>query len=86
MKILIDQNISFKVKYALNQYFPGTWHVSDVGLADKSDEEIWMFAKTNGFAILTCDIDFFDMSLLKNSPPKVVRLSGSNLSTKLLID
>jgi predicted nuclease of predicted toxin-antitoxin system len=43
--------------------------------------EIWQFAKQNGFTIVTFDADFFDLSILRGFPPKVVWLRTGNLTT-----
>ena len=40
MKLLFDQNISFKVPKKLQDYFPDSKHVSDVRLQSVSDHEI----------------------------------------------
>ena len=35
---------------------------------------MWQYARDHGFAIVTLDSDFYDMSLIHSSPPKVVWL------------
>jgi predicted nuclease of predicted toxin-antitoxin system len=39
------------------------------------------FARSNGFAILTADADFHDLSVALGHPPKVVFLRGCNYAT-----
>jgi predicted nuclease of predicted toxin-antitoxin system len=85
VKILIDQNISFKLKYAIKDQFPKSLHVSDVNLNDSSDDEIWQFARENDFTILTYDADFFDLSLIYGHPPKIIWIRNGNLSTQMVI-
>jgi predicted nuclease of predicted toxin-antitoxin system len=85
MKILIDQNISFKVKYAIRSDFPDSNHVSDFGMNNKDDQEIWQFAKDNQYTILTYDADFFDLSMVLGHPPKIIWVREGNLSTSALI-
>ena len=65
MKLLIDNNISYRVSSSMNKSIEGCKHVSDYKM-DKSieDSAIWNFAKTNGFTILTKDNDFEVMSRL----------------------
>jgi len=81
MKLLFDQNISFRVLRLLPNSFSDSRHVRSVGLNDCDDAEIWQFAKQNGFTIVTFDADFFDISVLKGFPPKIVWLRTGNLTT-----
>lgn len=57
MKFLVDQNISFRIIKALQTTFE-IEHINDLTLKDKSDKEIWEFAKTNEYCIVTFDGDF----------------------------
>jgi predicted nuclease of predicted toxin-antitoxin system len=47
MKLLFDQNISFRIEKKLNINFQFSKHVSNIGLKDADDIEIWKFAKKN---------------------------------------
>jgi hypothetical protein len=49
VKVLIDQNLSFRLLDALSSRFPGSCHVRDVGLTGDDDERIWRLAKDEGF-------------------------------------
>ena len=62
MNLLFDQNISFRIISKLEDIFPNAKQVKDVGLADRSDLEIWNFAKNNNYCIVTFDSDFYDLS------------------------
>ena len=81
MKLLFDQNLSRKLVSRLADIFPDSSHVQLHGLAEKTDTEIWQFAKTNGFCIVTQDADFGERSRLYASPPKVVWLRCGNVPT-----
>ncbi len=85
MKLLFDQNISFRVAARLQSSFPGCGQVRELALEDKSDLEIWEYAKQEGFTIVTFDADFFDLVTLYGHPPKVVWLRVGNTSTDNLI-
>lgn len=74
MKLLFDQNLSRKLVTQLADVFPGSSHVQFHGLEVNTDTEIWEFAKTNDFCIVTQDVDFAERSRLYGSPPKVVWL------------
>jgi predicted nuclease of predicted toxin-antitoxin system len=82
MKLLFDQNISFRLVKQIAHVFPSSKHVSDAGLLNCEDQEIWLFAKNNGFVIVTFDSDYFDIALINGCPPKVIWLRTGNLTTK----
>ncbi|NEQ98449.1 MAG: hypothetical protein F6K30_17305 [Cyanothece sp. SIO2G6] len=81
MKLLFDQNLSRKLVNRLTDLFPGSSHVQFHELAERTDTEIWEFAKANDFCIVTQDADFAERSRLYGSPPKVVWLRCGNAPT-----
>ena len=81
MRLLFDQNISFRITKKLKSYFPDCKHVSDCGLTDCNDLDIWEFSQKNDFAIVTFDSDFYEISLIKGYPPKIIWIRLSNLTT-----
>ncbi|AFY50427.1 hypothetical protein Nos7524_4682 [Nostoc sp. PCC 7524] len=81
MKLLFDQNLSRKLVTRLADIFPNASHVQFYELAEKTDTEIWEFAKLNDFCIVTQDADFAERSRLYGSPPKVVWLRCGNAPT-----
>ena len=85
MKILFDQNISFRIIKKVSDFLPFATQVRLLGLENAKDFEIWEYAKVNSYTIVTFDTDFFDMSLLKGTPPKVVWLRLGNTSTNNLV-
>ena len=84
MKLLLDQNISYKVVRLLADAFSDVKHVRSVGLVNVSDLEIWQYAKINGYTVITFDSDFIELSVLKSSLPKVIWLKFGN-STNLKV-
>jgi predicted nuclease of predicted toxin-antitoxin system len=90
MKLLFDQNLSFKLCERLAKLFPGSSQVRLVGLAEATDRKIWDYAGRNGFVLVSLDVDFADRAALLGSPPKVIWLRCGNQSTarieKLLRD
>jgi predicted nuclease of predicted toxin-antitoxin system len=52
-----------------------------VGLEAADDRAVWEYAKVGGFAIMSKDADFRQLSFLYGSPPKVVWLRVGNGST-----
>ena len=82
MKLLLDQNISFRITNKIQDIFPGSKQVRDLGLENSKDSIIWNYAKENGFCIVSFDGDFYDLGLIKGSSPKVIWLRLGNTSTK----
>ncbi|MEO6861136.1 MAG: DUF5615 family PIN-like protein [Microcoleus sp.] len=52
LKLLLDKNLSRKLVTRLADIFPNASHVQLHGLAEKTDTEIWDFAKLNDFCIV----------------------------------
>lgn len=81
MKLLFDENLSPRLVLATSDLFPGSRHIEDCGLLAATDNEVWHYALTNGFTIVTKDSDFAEMSRLLGSPPKVIWLRIGNCTT-----
>ena len=81
MNLLFDQNISFRIISKIKDIFPNAKQVKDIGLVDRSDMEIWNFARNNNYCIVTFDSDFYDLSIVKGTPPKIVWLRTGNMTT-----
>ena len=86
MRLLFDQNISYRILKKLPKSFNDCIQLNQVGLQNCSDSEIWNYAHDNNFVIVTFDSDFYDMSLLSTSPPKIIWLKTGNLTTQELTE
>jgi predicted nuclease of predicted toxin-antitoxin system len=84
VKLLFDQNLSRKLVKRLVDLFPDSSHVQFHDMPEADDAEIWEFAKTQEFCIVTQDTDFADRSRLYGSPPKVVWLRCGNTATSAI--
>ncbi|MEI6394010.1 MAG: DUF5615 family PIN-like protein [Verrucomicrobiota bacterium] len=82
MKLLFDQNLSFKLCQALADIFPDSNQVLLLGLAEADDRVLWQHAKANAFVLVTQDSDFADMAVLYGAPPKVIWLRCGNQPTQ----
>ena len=82
MKLLLDKNISFRIVGKIQDIYPGSMQVRELGLENSKDFAIWSFAKDNGYCIVTFDGDFYDLGLIKGSSPKVIWLRIGNTSTQ----
>ena len=85
MNLLFDENLSPKLIGRLNDLFPGSIHVRDIGLKSADDISIWEYAFNTKYTIVTQDSDFYEMSLLFGSPPKIIWLRCGNTSTKNIL-
>ena len=81
MKLLFDENLSHKLCNMLDDIFPSSIHIKNVGLEKGSDYEIWKYAKENDLMIVSKDIDFIDMSISNDNPPKIIWIRIGNTST-----
>ena len=81
MKLLFDQNLSFRLCEAIADLFPESNHVGLSGLSEADDRQVWNHAKAEGFAIVSQDVDFAEMAALLGSPPEVIWLRTGNQST-----
>ncbi|HYG38090.1 MAG TPA: DUF5615 family PIN-like protein [Cytophagales bacterium] len=52
MKLLFDQNISFRILNLIGDSFSGSKQVRELGLEDSSDAEIFEFARINDFSVV----------------------------------
>jgi predicted nuclease of predicted toxin-antitoxin system len=86
MSLLFDQNISFSIVKRIEDIFPGSISVRDLGYENPHDFDIWKFAKSNNLCIVTFDSDFIDLSNLRGFPPKIIWLRLGNTSTKNIAD
>lgn len=86
MTLLLDHNISFRLKHFLKDIYPDLKHVTDFGLGNSSDREILEFAVKSEFCIVSFDIDFIDLITLYKAKAKVIWLRTGNTATKSLAD
>ncbi|MFL9842952.1 DUF5615 family PIN-like protein [Flavobacterium rhizosphaerae] len=81
MRLLLDQNISFRLIAKISHIIPETTQVRELGIENDTDIDIWYFAKQNNYTIVTFDADFFDISNLKGNPPKIIWIRSGNTTT-----
>jgi predicted nuclease of predicted toxin-antitoxin system len=78
VKLLLDENISYRIKRPLNAAFPGTLHVTDISPGLQGDSAIWDHARDHQFTLVTFDTDFIQLAALRGAPPKVLLLTLRN--------
>jgi predicted nuclease of predicted toxin-antitoxin system len=84
VRLLFDQNISFRIISKIGINFPEAKQVKQLGIENYSDVEIWKFAKEKGYTIVTFDSDFYDLSNFKGFPPKIIWLRFGNTKTDFI--
>lgn len=86
VKLIFDQNISFRVVPKVLDFLPYAVHVRSLDLEDTEDGTIWQFAKQNEDAIITFDQDFAELAMVRGAPPKIIWLRIGNSSNDEIIE
>jgi predicted nuclease of predicted toxin-antitoxin system len=87
MKLLLDENLSWRMIKQLTPIFSEVVHAAELKIKQPADDiSIWDYAKKNGFTIISKDDDFEKIVLLRKAPPKLIYLKTYNLDTKKLVD
>ena len=81
MKLLFDQNISFRLIRKILDIYPDSKQIRELGLENSTDIEIYNYAKQFDFTIVTFDSDFFDLNTLYGFPPKIIWIRTGNTTT-----
>lgn len=86
MRLLFDQNLSFKLSARLADLFPDSTQARLLGLDRADDRTLWDHAARNDLVLVTQDADFAEMAALYGPPPKVIWLRGGNQPTPAVED
>ena len=87
MKLLLDENLSWRIITKLYPFFEVIVHSSELEIFQPpTDLSLWNYAKTNGFTIVSKDDDFEKIVLLRKAPPKLIYLKTFNLNTNKIVD
>ncbi|SRR5436190_1902088 len=81
MKLLFDENLSYKLVSLLADLFPDSLHVRDIGLKAAADPLVWQYAKDNDLVLVSKDADMHQRSFVLGQPPKIVWVRLGNCST-----
>lgn len=82
MKLLLDQNISYKLTKLLQDYYADIAQVGRLGMAQTEDAMIWQYARVNDYMIVTFDSYFQERNLISGNPLKVIWLKIENTHTE----
>lgn len=85
MKLLVDMNLSPRwVNLLAGAGFEAA-HWSTVGACAATDPEIMAFAKTNGYVVLTHDLDFGAiLAATQGEKPSVVQIRAADVSPDVI--
>ena len=86
MKLLLDQNLSFRILEKLEAAYVGSTQAYLVGLDQADDLAIWHYAKAQDLVIVTKDSDFHEFSLVYGNPPRVIWLKCGNQPKSYVLD
>jgi predicted nuclease of predicted toxin-antitoxin system len=81
VRLPFDENLSPELVEALADTYPDSEHVHDRGLGASDDRDVWEYAKSFGFVIVTKDADFYERSMRVGAPPKVIWIRLGNCTT-----
>lgn len=86
MKLLFDENISYRIIKKIETHFPESKHISNFSKQVLKDFQIYQIALEQNYSIVSFDEDFFELQLLKGYPPKLIWLRFGNSSTQQIVD
>src|SRR5262249_8585396 len=81
MKLLFDQNLSFRLVGKLANEFPNSCHVRLLGMEEADDRVIWQYAWDYDLIIVTQHEDFDVLAQVHGFPTKIIWLRCENTST-----
>jgi predicted nuclease of predicted toxin-antitoxin system len=81
MRLLFDQNLSYRLCKALAEVFPDSTQIHLLGFEHADDRVLWNFARAEGFTLVSQDADFADLAAHLGPPPKVIWLRCGNQPT-----
>lgn len=85
MKLLLDENISYRLVDVLKDEFPGSKHVINVGLHGESDQTIYAYAVKENFVLVTKDDDFVALAATYAFSAPLVLVRLGNVSNHQLL-
>lgn len=85
MKFLVDNQLPLALAKFLISKGHHAAHVLDLGLASARDSEIWNYAATNFYILITKDEDFSRRASQPNASVKVIWVRRGNCRTAVLL-
>ena len=85
MRLLFDQNVSYRVVKKLKSILPDAIGVREIGLYNADDYQIWEYALKNEYMVVTFDKDIPAIESVRGFPPKIIWLRTGNLRNSAVI-
>lgn len=85
MRLLFDQNISFRVVKQPKPVLPEVIGVGEVGLLNADDYQIWEYARQYDYTVVTFDRDIPAIESVRGFPPKIIWLRTGNLVNSAVV-
>ena len=79
MRLLLDENISWRLAAYLRPHCAVVLHVRDIQLDNSPDTSIWRYARQHGYDVITKDEDFLRLVLADGFPPRVVAVRNAQV-------
>ena len=86
MRLLFDENISWRIIKKITHLYPDSESSVRLRLIGHEDDTVWKTAKREGYDIVTFDDDYLNLSQLHGFPPKVIFIRPGNLLTQQIAD
>ncbi len=85
MRLLFDQNISYRVVKQLKPVLPDIVGVQEVGLLNADDYKIWEYSRQKNYTVVTFDRDIPIIGSVRGFPPKIIWLRTGNTNNLKLV-
>jgi predicted nuclease of predicted toxin-antitoxin system len=85
MRLLFDQNVSYRVVKQLKPILTAIIGVREVGFLNADDYQIWEYARKHEYTVVTFDKDIPDIESVWGFPPKIIWLRTGNLSNAAVV-
>ncbi len=86
MKLLLDQNISYRAIKPLSAEYTEVAQIGRLGMAQTDDAMVWQYARTHDFMMVTFDPYFSERNIISGHPIKVIWLRFPNTRTEVVVD
>lgn len=79
MRLLLDENVSWRLAAYLRPHCAAVLHVREVNLDNSPDTSIWHYARQHGYDVVTKDADFVRLVVANGFPPRVVAIQNAQV-------
>ena len=80
-RLLFDEPLSEELCNALADIFLGSLHIRLLGQGGAPDPTVWDLARQHGCLVVSKDVDFHRLAVLRGAPPKFIWIRLGNCST-----